>query len=1071
MMRYARNLFNFTAIILPVIYLAGNLKAATDPNSQAKVRLQQPAIYFTENKGQWDGHVLFKADGGRGLTWWFERDGLTVAVIVPDTAGIEGQQIEQINQREHDLISLKSAQSAPSAVPSKGHALKLRFVPSDRQSSDIVFASSATAKQSQPATEVIPDGKLSWNNNYFLGNDESKWAPDCGNFTRLTYRNVWDGIDVVYYGEGDQLKYDYVVKPGADPSNVRLRWLGLEEPLALIPAQAGNQNSNSAVIPAKAGIQPDTGLLLATSVGTLREGIPLAYQRDENGARVPVEVSFVILSENEVGLEVVGKWDRTKELVVDPLVYSTYLGGSGWDDIFAIATDNIGNTITAGSTQSQDFPITAGCFDETYNDERDGDNDCFIAKISRDGSSLIYCTYIGGRYSEILFSIIQGQNDRTIFIGGTVSNDFPTTEGAYDRVYANGRWNRDGIIGALNNAGNALIFSTFLGGDEFENTRAIALTDNGDIIVGGLVFGAGFPVSEGVIQPNCSGERDGFIAKISGDGSSLMFGTYYGGSDIDEISALTIDSSEHIVVTGTTRSNDLPIAGESFDESYNGDNDVFVTWLSAEADEIISGTYLGDWGSEEARTITFDGIQGVIVGGTTNSRWFPTTHGSFDETYSDSTDCFLARLTYSRPELIYSTFLGDRGYEQFSGAFLDPDGSIIAAGFTSSQHFPVTQDAYQIDIRGRNDLFIVRLNAEGSNLIYGTHFGGWSDEECLMGIANDNAGGVAMGGFTYGETFPTTENAFDQTFNGGYSDGIAARLDIGLTYILRWIEMPHQVVSDEIHNILFEISGVSSNEDEALTLDFFPNNIPDGRVIFNDFGDGSGSFEWELDYDDAGEYTASFTLSNGEDSISADVVIIVNNVNRPPGLHAPQEETVEEGGELSFSVLGVDSDSNMVCIGILSENLPDGWIFFAFEPDFVTFYWRPTYEDAGVYDILFYGTDNIDTGYVNVRIIVLNVVGINDLKLTIPPTHTLSLPYPNPFNSSTTIRFGLPVSGEAILHVTDTNGRLMATLVEGRLEAGWHEIIWNAEAIPAGVYLVELISGERKILQKVAIAR
>ncbi|MFH0765823.1 MAG: hypothetical protein V2A61_05325, partial [Calditrichota bacterium] len=361
------------AILVSQLLCAKETVAATPPN---QATLGQTPFYFTENKGQWDERVLYKADDRTGLTCWFERDGLTLTVTVPDT---NSQQTVDIDENPDCILPVSSAVNHPR----KGHALKLRFMPSPYQTlpdlGSVILTEGSEARPACAAEEVIPEGKLPWNNNYFIGNDPSKWAPDCGNFTRLTYHNVWPGIDVVFYGQGTSLKYDFAIHPGADPADVRLRWLGLEEELKI--DDGDNRRA----------------LRLATSVGTLKEAIPAAYQRDDAGNRVPVKVTMRVLSESDFGLKVSGGWDRGKDLVIDPLIYSTFLGGSLGEQGFALCLAPDNGIVVVGASSSDDFPTTQGAFDRELN----GQSDTFITKFSPDGSRLIFSTYLGGSLRDI----------------------------------------------------------------------------------------------------------------------------------------------------------------------------------------------------------------------------------------------------------------------------------------------------------------------------------------------------------------------------------------------------------------------------------------------------------------------------------------------------------------------------------------------------------------------------------------------------------------------------------------------------------------------------------------------
>ncbi len=946
--------------------LAANLHAATPAPTAGT--LGQTPLYFTENKGQWDERVLYKADGGAGLTWWFERDGLTIAVAMPDTSNPLPARLTQPLparggwQDERGVGYGEPTLDDP--PPRKGHALKLRFVPSPSQTpSDLVIASAA--KQSLPtqtASEVIPEGKLGWNNNYFLGNDSSKWAPDCGNFTRLTYRNVWPGVDVVYYGEGDHLKYDYVVKPGADPADVRLRWLGLDEPLVVSPSSLTASDSGAA----KDG--GGTELLLATSVGTLREALPLAYQRDASGNRVPVAVTMKVLTDNEFGLEVVGAWDKGKELVVDPLVWSTYLGGSYEDCAYATASSE-GNTIVTGSTESDDFPVNEGAFDNSFNEG----SDAFVTKFNQLGNELIYCTYVGGSTWETAFDIIADLEGGAVITGQTRSRDFPTTQGVYSRNYLGGY---DIFVTSLNVEGDELIYSTLLGGRRNEVATTIAFDGSGGVYIAGTAESEEFPIVGGAFDPTGNGRDDTFVARFMDSGTNLYFSTYLGGRNDDGATAVIMDEQVGVIVTGITSSGDFPTSDGAFNQEHNGNRDGFVTKLNADGNELIYSTYLG--GSiNTPSALSLSGIEPgeVFVAGLIYGGRFPMTDGAFDSHADGWQDAYVARLSRDGTELLCATYLGGDESEDAKALTNDGVGGIAVTGWTDSDDFPVTRAGYDQSRNGGRDIFVARLSGDLSELEYGTYLGG-DGVDCPYGLSLSAAGTVVVSGQTYSSNFPTTRGAFDERWNNIN--------ECFITYIsisnMWWEDMPDVIEVAENDFIEFTIRGMSTDENARLNITYTSENLPDS-VHFIDNNNQSCTFSWHTTFDDAGEYTAIFTLSDSENEISAEVRIIVNDVN-----------------------------------------------------------------------------------------------SVTNPQSAIPADYFLADAFPNPFNSSTTIRYGLPVAGMVSLSVYDLSGKKVAVLMDGygdpsSYAAGWHEIVWDAGAVPAGVYLVELNSGKARIVREAVIVK
>jgi len=224
-------LFLTLALVLPPMLYAGNT-SVTDFSTS---RFGGQPLYFTENRGQWDERVLFKADGAGGLTWWIERDGFTLLYSVPDSqldSQLDSQQMKRMKRMgyEPDPFDDLSASSASSAEKYLSHSLKFKFqhtLPVNRFIPDRTSPATAQA--------VEPTDRLSWNNNYFIGNDHSKWAPDCGNFRSVTLKNVWDGIDVVWRGTGKHVEFDFAIQPNADVAQISVACLGLTGDLETRP--------------------------------------------------------------------------------------------------------------------------------------------------------------------------------------------------------------------------------------------------------------------------------------------------------------------------------------------------------------------------------------------------------------------------------------------------------------------------------------------------------------------------------------------------------------------------------------------------------------------------------------------------------------------------------------------------------------------------------------------------------------------------------------------------------------------------------------------------------------------
>ena len=334
----------------------------------------------------------------------------------------------------------------------------------------------SAARRMHPEARGDLGGKV----NHFLGNDAEKWVTDIPTFREVLYPEVYSGIDVVYSGDQRRLKYTCYVHPGGDPGEIGMVYEGVD------------------------GIWVDdiTGeLVIETGYGEMRDASPVAYQ-EVGGVRREVEVSFRVESDHRVGFEV-GTYDPDVMLVLDPH-YSTYLGGSGEDQGRGIAVDSSGNAYVTGYTGSSDFP-TQNAYDGSHN----GNLDVFVTKLSSD-SELIYSTYLGGGSNDGSYGIAVDASGNAYVTGYTKSSDFPTLN-AYDGSH-NGDY--DVFVTKLSSDGNALIYSTYLGGSSQDRGRGIAVDALGNAYVTGYTKSSDFPTLN-AYDTSFGGYQDAFVAKLS----------------------------------------------------------------------------------------------------------------------------------------------------------------------------------------------------------------------------------------------------------------------------------------------------------------------------------------------------------------------------------------------------------------------------------------------------------------------------------------------------------------------------------------------------------------------------
>ncbi|HYZ85932.1 MAG TPA: SBBP repeat-containing protein [Bryobacteraceae bacterium] len=406
---------------------------------------------------------------------------------------------------------------------------------------------------------------------------------------------------------------------------------------------------------------------------------------------------------------------------------------------------------------------------------------------------LEYSTFLGGASHDYGSGIVVDTAGNAYVVGVTQSPDFPATAGAFDRTGAASN-NLDVFVTKINPTGTALIYSTFVGGTNFEWGRGIAIDSANNVYVTGQTKSANFPTTGGAFDrtfnvdtcPRCGIDQyDAFVFKLNAAGSSLSYSTFLGGFDIDDGMAIAVDSAGSAYVAGETGSGNFPTTNGAISRVRNGEYDAFVSKLNPTGSALVYSTYLGGSLVDFAQRIALskDGTNNAYVVGSTRSPDFPTTPGAFDTTANGEFDIFVARLNPSGTALIYSTFLGGSGMDGPGGLAVDADGNAYIGGGTPSANFPVTPGAFSTVLTGSSDAFVSKLNAAGNSLIFSTLLGG-SGNDGINALVLDAAANLYVAGITNSADFPMTPTAFDSTFNGGFNDAFIAKFNPGATALL-----------------------------------------------------------------------------------------------------------------------------------------------------------------------------------------------------------------------------------------------------------------------------------------------
>jgi hypothetical protein len=600
--------------------------------------------------------------------------------------------------------------------------------------------------------------KLPGRVNYLLGNDPARWRTTTPTWAKVRYREVYPGIDLVYYGKQGQLEYDFVVRPGADPGRVVLGFEGAET----------------------VRVDTEGDLLLHVAGGTVRHRKPVIYQ-EVDGIRRVIAGGYVRKGAHAVGFEV-SAYDRRRPLVIDPvLFYSTYLGGADSEEGGGIAVDADGYVYVIGRTPSIDFPVSAGAFRTTVA----GLTDVVVTKLDPAGSALVYSTYIGGVGIDHGNAIAVDGAGYSYVSGETSSTDFPTTPGAFQPTPPARLSNTTlvAFVTKLNPTGSALVYSTYLGGSGDGHAAGMAVDGAGYAYVSGTTSANDFPTTVGAFRRTRNGQTDAVVAKLNPSGSALVYSTYLGGGSTEHGEGIAVDADGNAYVTGRTSSADFPTTPGAFQTtkaSNTSSHAAFVTKLNPTGSGLAYSTYLAGTGSDRGVAIAIDAFSNpnAYVTGRASSTDFPTTPGAFQMAAAGLREAFVTKLNPSGSTLVYSTYLGGAGDEEGTAIAVDAAGSVYVTSETSSADFPITAGALQATLAGPSDAFVTKLDPSGSALVYSTYLGGAGDETST-GIAIDAFGSAYVTGVTTSADFPTTAGAFDTTLNGIQDAFIVKIADFG----------------------------------------------------------------------------------------------------------------------------------------------------------------------------------------------------------------------------------------------------------------------------------------------------
>lgn len=582
--------------------------------------------------------------------------------------------------------------------------------------------------------------------NYLIGNDPRMFVTDVPNYAKVQQHALYRGIDMVFYGNEQQLEYDFLVAPRANPKQIRFKLSGAQ---SMKMSDAGD-------------------LVLRTPAGNLTLRKPDAYQ-EIAGQRVAVAARYVLAQNRQVGFEL-GNYDDSRPLVIDPILsYSTYLSGTSADYATGIALDAGRNAYIVGHTSSTDFPVKGA-----YQKSRAGYQDVFVTKLNSTGTGILYSTYLGARRGSSYGYAIAVDGAGNAYITGTTdSASFPVTAGAYQTTNTGVA----SFVAKLNSSGNALAYSTYI---NTASSSALAIDFSGNAYVAGKAT-SGFSITPNAFQTNnrstVSPYQNGFVLKLNAAGSAAIYATYLGGSANDSVNGIAVDSSGNAFVTGTAKSADFPTTNP-YQAASMGQAEAFASKLNDTGTQLFYSTYLGGSADDYGRAIAVDGAGNAYVVGTTFSNDFPvwnafqSSRGHSDTAYSSA---FVAKLGSSGNTMAYSSYLGGSpcasgpsgtscwltGGEEGLAVAVDQLGYAYLAGVSQSTGFPYLDSLERaVENTGYRRPFVAKIKPDGTRRAYAAVFGVHTHSPAAAtGVATDGSGNAYVTGYL-SYSLPVTVGAF-----------------------------------------------------------------------------------------------------------------------------------------------------------------------------------------------------------------------------------------------------------------------------------------------------------------------
>lgn len=731
---------------------------------------------FIENKNQWDAQAKFRAELPGGYLF-LEDEALTYLFYDPSSfPQHHGSEAHHGNEKSHQH------QTESDGV--RGHVVKVKFLGANQQ------PRYATAKQ---RPEYY---------NFLRGKNPAKWGHHANAYEEVSYQDLYPNVDLKFYTTENDLKYEFIVKPNGNPTQIQLEYQGQDD----VYLEDGN-------------------LYIKTSVNAFREAKPYCYQLID-GLELEVESKFE-LNGDVLSYHFPSGYDKNYPLIIDPtLVFSTFSGSFQDNWGFTATPDDDGHLYAGGMAfRTGEFPTTIGAFQENAPSGGSEDTDIAIIKYTPDGTGIVYATYLGGTLTDLPHSLIVNSQNQLIVMGSTSSDDFPMTSSAFDDSFNGGTIRStlgltfldgsDMFLAVLSEDGSDLVGATYFGGSENDglnpdNNGGSDLTFNygdefrGDMIIDdvdniyicSVTQSSDFPTTSNAFQSGLSGDLDAIIAKFSPTTANLEWSTYLGGAELESAYGIKLNELNEVIVAGGTSSTNFPTTSGVINENYQGGStDGFITIMNASGSGIVASTFLGTDRYDQAYLLDTDEFGNIGVFGQTTGLYEVSADSLYQNPRSGQ---FIHKMSSDLQSTIFSTVVG--GGSAFTSiaeinirptAFLINSCShIYLAGWGGEINFgygggdtngmPVTSDAFQ-SVTDGDDFYLMILNANATSLLYGTYFGALNarGDHVDGGTSRfDKNGTVYQAVCACGSSaFPTTPGVVSELNNSSNCNNAAFKFD------------------------------------------------------------------------------------------------------------------------------------------------------------------------------------------------------------------------------------------------------------------------------------------------------